>query len=64
VLIVEDNGVGFDPQRKRESNGQWGLIGMRERSALLGGTVEIESGPNNGTTIFVRIPLTGGRAFK
>ena len=33
-----------------------GLRGMRERVALLGGELEIESGPGGGTTVFVRLP--------
>ena len=60
VLIIEDNGIGFDPQQQCEGDGQWGLLGMRERAALLGGTIEIESGPNKGTTIFMRAPLNAG----
>ncbi|MGH9955869.1 MAG: PAS domain-containing protein [Pyrinomonadaceae bacterium] len=62
VLIIEDDGIGFDPQVVLR-DGQWGLIGLEERVTLLGGTVEIESGPNKGTTIFVRVPLPdGGKA--
>jgi signal transduction histidine kinase len=34
-----------------------GLLGMEERTALVGGTLHIESTPGAGTTIFVRIPL-------
>lgn len=36
-----------------------GLLGMRERVALVGGTFTIESTPGKGTGIFVRIPLSG-----
>jgi signal transduction histidine kinase len=60
VLIIEDDGIGFNLQAQSQSDGQWGLLGMHERAALLGGNVEIESGPNKGTTIFVRVPLAGG----
>ncbi|HKY27001.1 MAG TPA: chemotaxis protein CheB [Pyrinomonadaceae bacterium] len=60
VLIVEDNGVGFNPHDRAEADGRWGLIGMHERTALLGGTIEIESAPKKGTTIFVRAPLKLG----
>ncbi len=60
VLIVEDDGVGFDAERLQKGSDRWGLIGMRERAALIGGTIEIESGPKKGATIFVRVPLTGG----
>jgi signal transduction histidine kinase len=34
-----------------------GIIGMRERAALIGGVTEIESSPRGGTTVFVRVPL-------
>ena len=34
-----------------------GLLGMRERVALVGGTMEIESGAGQGTTVLVRVPL-------
>ncbi|HEX7176471.1 MAG TPA: CheR family methyltransferase [Pyrinomonadaceae bacterium] len=57
-LIVEDDGVGFDLQQVFETGDQGlGLIGMRERAALVGGTVEIESQPNEGATVVVRIPV-------
>ncbi|HYE14778.1 MAG TPA: CheR family methyltransferase, partial [Pyrinomonadaceae bacterium] len=59
VLIMEDDGRGFDPFRV-ETDGVrrgMGLIGIRERAALVGGTVEIESAPGKGTTVFVRTPV-------
>jgi signal transduction histidine kinase len=34
-----------------------GLIGMRERAALIGGSVEIESAPGEGAAVFVRVPV-------
>jgi PAS domain S-box-containing protein len=62
VLIIEDNGTGFDPAAAMRSGAErgLGLIGMRERAALAGGTLDVESGPGKGTTIFVRIPLGTG----
>jgi PAS domain S-box-containing protein len=59
VLIVEDDGVGFDPKKMASQNGEkgMGLIGMRERAMLVGGTLEIESKPKEGTTIFARVPV-------
>jgi PAS domain S-box-containing protein len=58
VLIVEDDGDGFDPANAftgdRESG--LGLLGMRERAALAGGELEIESAPGEGTVIFMRVP--------
>lgn len=67
-LIVEDNGIGFDRDAVDISAGQQrhlGLIGMQERSQMVGGTLLIESSPGGGTSapgggtsIFVRVPLT------
>ena len=54
LLIVEDDGVGFDAAA-RTSGGGFGLVGMQERAALIGATLEIESSPGKGTTVLVRI---------
>ncbi len=54
VLVIEDNGRGFDS--KVRSRGM-GLAGMRERAALIGGKLELESAPGKGTTVFVRVPV-------
>ncbi len=58
ALIIEDNGIGFDPESDHNGSRRsgLGLVGMRERTALLGGTLEIESRPGDGTTVFVRVP--------
>jgi signal transduction histidine kinase len=56
-VIVEDNGVGFNYEtvaRERRGGRQLGLLGMRERASLVGGTLTIESEAGQGTTI---IPL-------
>jgi PAS domain S-box-containing protein len=54
-LRIQDWGVGFDPQ---QINGQhFGLRGIRERARLLGGSAEIVSARNAGTTITVELPL-------
>jgi len=60
-LIIEDNGVGFDPAGVQGKH--LGLVGIRERAALLDGIVQIESGKEVGTTIFVRVPVGGGHRF-
>jgi two-component system CheB/CheR fusion protein len=58
TLIVEDDGRGFDPDAvSAEGAPRLGLGGMRERARLVGGTLEIESAPGRGTTVFARIPL-------
>jgi signal transduction histidine kinase len=55
-LIVEDDGRGFDTAEAFAYGAkQLGLIGMRERAALLGGTLDVES-PGRGTTVVARIP--------
>jgi len=56
TVAVEDDGVGFDPEAAMLS-GRLGLIGMRERAALAGGTLEVESIPGQGTTILARFNL-------
>src|ERR1017187_7984748 len=57
-LIVEDDGGGFDAGNQASAaQGKLGLLGMRERVTLAGGTLEIESTPGAGTTVFVRVPL-------
>jgi len=55
-LIIEDNGVGFEPSNVDANGGGVGLIGMRERAALIGGDLQIESARGRGTTIIVRAP--------
>lgn len=58
VLVVEDNGCGFDPAIVRPtSSSGLGLIGMRERAALVGGTIDFDSIPGRGTAVFVRVPV-------
>jgi signal transduction histidine kinase len=63
-VIVEDNGCGFDvgAQAKAGKRRGLGLEGMRERLALIGGTLDVESAPGSGTTIFARIALDGRRS--
>ena len=56
ILVIEDDGKGFSTFNKRLMVKGLGLTGMRERAALIGGSLEIESAPGKGTTIYVRIP--------
>jgi signal transduction histidine kinase len=55
VTIIEDNGIGFDPDGTGQST-RLGLLGMRERAEMLGGTLAVESSGNSGTTIYVEVP--------
>lgn len=63
ILSVSDDGKGFDPQRvlAREADvgvegGHFGLRGIQDRVAMLGGTFEIESAPGRGTALTVTLP--------
>ena len=59
VLVVEDNGCGFAiDDVSPEPVASLGLVSMRERAALAGGELTIESTPGFGTTITVRVPIT------
>ena len=56
VLRITDQGAGFDPGSVEEKGGL-GLVSMRERLHMLGGTIVIDSRPGEGTRIEVRLPL-------
>lgn len=58
-VIIEDDGQGFDTAATtgEGARGRLGLLGMHERVAQVAGTLEIESSPRGGTTVFVRITL-------
>jgi signal transduction histidine kinase len=63
-VIIEDNGCGFDvaATAARGGNRGLGIGGMRERLLLIGGTLEIESTPGAGTSLFARISLDSQRS--
>jgi signal transduction histidine kinase len=55
ALEVRDDGRGFAANRKPEStSGHYGLTGMKERAAAIGGTLEVSSEPGAGTTVRLR----------
>jgi two-component system, chemotaxis family, CheB/CheR fusion protein len=57
VLIIEDDGRGFDIEQQTQAEHRgMGLISMRERASLIGGTLEVETAPGEGTTVYVRVP--------
>jgi signal transduction histidine kinase len=55
VAVIEDDGAGFDVEEAL-ARGRLGLLGMRERVEMLGGSLTIESAPGAGTTIVVEAP--------
>jgi FixJ family two-component response regulator len=62
-MRVRDNGTGIDPQVLRNGReGHWGLAGMHERAARIGGLLRISTSPSNGTE--VRLTIASGIAFQ
>ena len=55
-LSISDDGQGFEPSAGRPAS--FGLVGMRERVLMLGGTLSLQSEPGAGTTLSVRVPLS------
>ncbi len=58
TLAVVDDGQGFESQHLSESEGL-GVAGMRERAALVGGSLEVHSQPQKGTRVSFKVPLDG-----
>jgi signal transduction histidine kinase len=61
AVTIEDNGAGFAAEAmlngERQVTSGWGLLGIRERTRLLGGLCTIQSRPGEGSRIHVQIPL-------
>ncbi len=57
LIMVRDDGIGFDPEQGGRDKATLGLHGMRERAQLVGGTLQVLSVPGVGTTILARLPL-------
>lgn len=59
---IADDGKGFDPAASTgDDTGRFGVLGMRERAGLLGGTFALQSAPGRGTVVGARIPTGVGR---
>ena len=59
--IIEDNGRGFDARVASHSgngSGRLGLLGIQERLGMVGGSLKLESAPERGATLLVRIPIS------
>ncbi len=57
VFEVADDGIGIQENEKLKS---FGILGMKERALLFGGSVEIISAPNQGTTVRISVPIETG----
>lgn len=55
LLTVSDNGIGFDTETAGNKK-TLGLLGIRERASLIGGSCTISSRPGSGTTVFITLP--------
>jgi NarL family two-component system sensor histidine kinase YdfH len=56
-LTVEDDGIGFEPDRAAEQPGCYGIRGMRERAAHVGAAFELRSAPGQGTAIVLELEV-------
>jgi signal transduction histidine kinase len=62
TLTISDNGGGFlVTNTNLPAKGHFGLQGMRERAAQIGGTLNVESSPESGTRVTLRAPLSNER---
>jgi len=60
VITVKDNGIGFVMENKTgifSANGHFGLFSINERLTDLGGELSINSSPNNGCTVVMKLPI-------
>jgi len=57
TISVRDDGRGFDPLAPAPEGGHFGLSGMKERADKISATLHIDSRPQNGTTLTLRMPL-------
>ncbi|MCU1250188.1 MAG: putative two-component system sensor kinase [Edaphobacter sp.] len=62
TLTVRDNGIGFHTtDTTLPAKGHFGLQGMRERADQIGASLQVESSPETGTTVTLRVPLSNGK---
>jgi PAS domain S-box-containing protein len=59
LLSIEDDGIGFDYDAVMAGDGTLGILIMKERAAMLGGEVRVESQPGKGTHVVAEIPAEG-----
>jgi signal transduction histidine kinase len=56
-IVVNDDGIGFEPDARASRGRRLGLTSMRERASLLGGTLTITSSPGEGATVRLEVPV-------
>lgn len=59
-LVVEDDGIGFQP--KAALDGHFGLVGMRERARMLGGSLRVDTSAGRGTRLALELPAALGKS--
>lgn len=59
TLSIRDNGIGFDLSRASQERGRLGLLSMKERVRLVGGTLDVIAAQGCGTHVEVHVPLSG-----
>jgi len=57
VMVVEDDGVGFEAGDKSTRDKGIGIVGMQERASLVGAALDVESRPGDGTSVYLRMPI-------
>jgi signal transduction histidine kinase len=60
LVMVRDDGIGFDPEPGARDAPTLGLHGMRERAQLVGGSLQVLSVPGVGTAVVARLPVAQG----
>ncbi len=64
TIDIRDDGVGFVPSEVAAQTGHYGLLGLRERTRLTGGQVEISSRKGTGTSLHLQFPLSAKEVAK
>ena len=60
-MVIEDDGVGFEASDKNVRDKGIGIIGMHERATLVGAALDVEARPAEGTSVYLRMPLSVSR---
>ena len=61
VAEVADNGCGFDMEAIDAEGDNWGLIGMRERAEVIGGSLQVKTTMGQGTSVHLEVPILNSR---